>query len=76
MAVVRGFSYTEPGSDRPARVIEPEMDMNRQRPQQLPAFSRLCELLRWLLPGAHNMVRSPMRSVARELEEAWPSNER
>ncbi len=23
MAVVRGFIYTEPGSDRPARVVEP-----------------------------------------------------
>ena len=75
MAVVRGFIYTEPGSNRPARVVEPEMDMNRLRPQQSSAVSRLRELMRWLLPGAHNTVRPPMRSVARELEEAWPSSE-
>lgn len=76
MAVVQGFTYSDPGSDRPMRVVEPEMDMNRLHAQQSPAVSRLRELIRWLLPGAHNAVRPPMRSVARELEEAWPSNDR
>lgn len=76
MAVVRGFILTEPESGRTVRVVEPEMDMNRLQPQQSPAVGRLRDLIRWLLPGAHNVVRPAMRSVARELEEAWPSNER
>jgi len=37
-------------------------------------FSRIGRLLRWLMPDAR-AVGQPMRSVARELEEAFPSRD-
>jgi hypothetical protein len=60
--------------DNAARVVEPELDMNRFQPQQSTAVSRLKGLVRWLTPGGQSsLVGAPMRSVDRELEEAWPS---
>jgi hypothetical protein len=76
VAVVRDFVFADRLPDRPQRVVEPELDMNRERSQQWTAVNALRELLRWLLPGADKAVRPPMRSVAREIEEAWPSGDR
>ena len=76
MAVVRSFVFPERGSERPRQVVEPELDMHRQNPRQSPAVGRLRELMRWLMPGSHSIGRSPMRSIARELEEVWPSGDR
>jgi hypothetical protein len=57
------------------RVVEPELDMQRQRPQESAMTSRIAELVRWLTPNARP-TGSPMRSVAREIEELWPSRDR
>jgi hypothetical protein len=77
VAVMRGFIFLDRTRyDRPRQVIEPELDMDRLRSQQLPTIGRLRELMRWLLPSEHGRVRPPMRSIARELEEVWPSGER
>ncbi len=76
MAVVPGFVHTDPGFVRAERVVEHEMDMQRSRPQRSPGMSRLWELIRWLLPGSQNVTRPPMRSIARELEEVWPTSDR
>lgn len=57
------------------RVVEPEMDMKRHGPQESPMTSRIAELVRWLAPHARP-TGSPMRSVAREIEELWPSRDR
>jgi hypothetical protein len=35
----------------------------------------LLELMRWLVPNGRP-TGSPMRSVAREIEELWPSRDR
>ena len=75
MAVVRGFVFADRVPDRHPRVVEPELDMNRERAQKSPTVSALRELLRWLMPGADKAVRPPMRSIAREIEEAWPSGD-
>jgi hypothetical protein len=72
---VRDFVFTDQVCER-RRVVEPELDMNRFRPSKLSGFSLLCEWLWQRLPGAGRSLRSPMRSVARELEEVWPSGER
>ena len=76
MAVVRSFVFSERVSERPGQVVEPELDMRRAtaEPSQTAGFLR--ELLRWLMPGSHSIARPPMRSVARELEEVWPSGDR
>lgn len=58
-----------------SRVVEHELDMNRKRVRELIALNRLRELLRVLTPGGGAMG-SPMRSIDRELQEAWPSGDR
>jgi hypothetical protein len=57
------------------RVVEPELDMSRLRPQQSAAVSRIRVLMRWLIPSM-GVTTAPMRSIAREIEEAFPSGER
>lgn len=57
------------------QVVEHEMDMRRAKPQDSLLTSRLAGLVRWLTPGGRE-VASPMRSVAREIEEMWPTRDR
>ncbi|HKV55234.1 MAG TPA: hypothetical protein VJN94_11415 [Candidatus Binataceae bacterium] len=76
MAVVRGFIFPARIVSQSRRVVEPELDMNRFRPQQQsPTAHAFRDFMRKLLPGGQSLVRSPMRSIAREIEEAWPSRE-
>jgi len=60
---------------RLSRIVEPELDMNRKGARAPIALSRLWELLLVLTPGGRGMG-PPMRSIDRELQEAWPSRER
>jgi hypothetical protein len=57
------------------RVVEPELDMHRLRRKQLTPLSILHELMRKLIPAGQWAVSSPMRSIAREIEEVWPSSD-
>jgi hypothetical protein len=57
------------------RVVEPELDMDRFRHGQLSTVGVFRQLLQKLLPAGHWAVRSPMRSIAREIEEVWPVRE-
>jgi hypothetical protein len=56
-------------------VVDPELDMRRST-ETAPAgtLARLRENLRKLV-GDGRRMRSPMRSIARELEESWPVGE-
>lgn len=58
-----------------AQVVEHDMDMKRAGPQESAVTSRLFDLVRWLVPHGRSSG-SPMRSVAREIEELWPSRDR
>jgi hypothetical protein len=58
------------------RVVEPELDMARFRHRQVSKISAFRALIQKLVPAAQWQLRSPMRSIARELEEVWPSSER
>jgi hypothetical protein len=64
-----------PGSAGAEQVVEHDMDMKRARSQESAVTSRLVELMRWLVPNGRP-TGSPMRSVAREIEELWPSRDR
>jgi hypothetical protein len=76
VAVVKAATILPIRTVNPAqRVVEPELDMNRLRRKQLPTVNILRELVRKLLPGGQWAVRSPMRSIAREIEERWPSSD-
>lgn len=72
----RGFNFPTSASrnDGARRVIEPEMDMKRSG-ESTAVTSRIVELVRWFAPNLRP-PGSPMRSVAREIEELWPSRER
>ena len=60
--------------DQHGSVIEPELDMNRQHHPESSVLLRLWRLIHWLTPDA-GMVGPPMRSIARELEERFPSRD-
>jgi hypothetical protein len=75
VAVVRGVILPSRIVNPVQRVVEPELDMERLGRRQLAAVNLIRELMRKLVPTAQRPVRSPMRSIAREIEEAWPSND-
>lgn len=72
----RRFSFAPgaPGSRARGRIVEPELDMNRERRQPPVFISRISAIVRWLLPESRK-VGPPRRSVARELEEIFPSRD-
>jgi hypothetical protein len=72
----RRFSFAPgaPGTHTRGRIVEPELDMNRERRQPPVLISRISAIVRWLLPESRE-VGPPMRSVARELEEIFPSRD-
>jgi hypothetical protein len=63
-----------PRSTAFAQVSEPELDMPRKLRVRNRAFARLAEMIRGLISDRHIVV-APMRSIARELEESWPTGE-
>lgn len=77
MAERRRFSISAGmlGSAEAEQVVEHDMDMKRAKSQESAVTSRLAELMRWLAPNGRP-TGSPMRSVAREIEELWPSRDR
>jgi hypothetical protein len=75
VAGVRGVVFQNRITNAVQRVIEPELDMDRLRHRRLYAVALLREVMRKLVPTGQSAVCSPMRSVARELEEVWPSRE-
>jgi hypothetical protein len=75
VAVVRGVILQNRPVNPVRRVIEPELDMARLGPRQLPAVNIFRELMRKLVPAGQRALRTPMRSIAREIEEVWPSKE-
>jgi hypothetical protein len=68
----REFHFTQ---HRLERAIETEIDMHRPAPRRSIVVHNLSRLLRWMLPEG-NSIGPPMRSVAREMEEIFPSEER
>ena len=55
-------------------VIEPELDMKREALRPAPRLLRLRQLVGWITPDRRPLVQ-PMRSLAREMEERFPSYE-
>ena len=75
MEARRHLLFTERSSHTANRVIEPELDMIRGRPEDLSWSRYLLDLFHWLLPASPPAAKAK-RSVGRELEEDWPSLER
>ena len=75
MAVVRSSILPIRIATPAPRIVEPELDMDRLGRQPLAAVSIIRELIGKLVPTGPWVMRSPMRSIAREIEEVWPSTE-
>jgi len=58
-----------------ARAIDAEIDMRRPPPHRSAIAHNVSRLLRWMLPEG-NSIGPPMRSVAREIEEIFPSDDK
>jgi hypothetical protein len=59
---------------RVSRVIEHELDMERSAGPPRAPGARLRRLIGWLMPERRS-AGNPARSIARELEEAFPSRD-
>jgi hypothetical protein len=67
-------AYAHQRVARSGHVVDPEMDMKREGLRPAALSNRLSRIVRWLMPDSRQ-VAPPMRSVARELEEAFPSRD-
>lgn len=67
------FAGVVPAARHNSRIVEHELDMERieERPQVVAG--RLSRIINWLMPDGRP-VGPPMRSVGRELEEAYPGH--
>jgi hypothetical protein len=62
------------GNRHGSQIVEHELDMVRSEARSAPVSGRLTRILNWLMP-AERTVGPPMRSVAREQEEAFPARD-
>jgi hypothetical protein len=57
-----------------SQIVEHELDMVRSPERPIAGVPTVTRILNWLMPPGR-LVGPPMRSVARELEEAYPGRE-
>ena len=62
------------GSSKIARPTDAEIDMRRHRHAPSKISRGVARLLRWMLPEG-DVIAPPRRSIAREIEEEFPSND-
>ena len=62
------------GNRHGSQIVEHDLDMVRSEERPAAVTGRLSRILNWLMP-AERTVGPPMRSVARELEEAFPAHD-
>jgi hypothetical protein len=62
-----------PASHHNSRIVEHELDMVRTSERPTVVAGRIARVLSWLMPDGRH-VAPPMRSVGRELEEAFPGH--
>ena len=56
------------------QIVEHELDMVRSAERPIAGVPTLTRIINWLMPSGR-LVAPPMRSVARELEEAYPGRD-
>jgi hypothetical protein len=57
-----------------SHISEPELDMRRHAQVERGALGRIYGAVRKLISDSRGIV-SPMRSIAREMEESWPTGD-
>jgi hypothetical protein len=68
------FAGNADASSHGSKIVEHDLDMVRSAERPILVSGRLSRLINWLMP-ADRTVGPPMRSVARELEEAFPARD-
>jgi hypothetical protein len=68
------FAGNADASRHGSKIVEHDLDMVRNAERPILVSGRLSRLINWLMP-ADRTVGPPMRSVARELEEAFPARD-
>jgi hypothetical protein len=58
-----------------SQIVEHDLDMVRSMERPIAGMPTITRILGWLMPSGR-LVAPPMRSVARELEEAFPARDR
>ena len=56
-----------------APAADTELDMRRPAPRRSALVRSVARLLRWMMPEGKT-IGPPMRSIAREIEESFPSD--
>jgi hypothetical protein len=56
-----------------ARATDADLDMRRPAPRRSAIVRNLSRVLRWMMPEGKT-IGPPMRSIAREIEESFPSD--
>jgi hypothetical protein len=62
------------GNRHGSQIVEHDLDMVRSEERPAAVTGRISRILNWLMPSERT-VGPPMRSVARELEEAFPARD-
>ena len=70
----RSSRQLEFSSNKTTHAVDAELDMRRSAPRPSTIANRLSRLLRWMMPQGSS-IGPPMSSVARELEEVFPSSD-
>lgn len=70
----RSFKSFQITPNQITRPIDADLDMRRPRPATSKVVHHFSRLLRWMLPEGNSMG-PPMRSIQREIEEEFPSND-
>ena len=68
------FASTRLASRHNSQIVEHELDMVRSSERPSAGVPTLTRIRNWLMPSGR-LVGPPMRSVARQLEEAYPSRD-
>ena len=68
------FAGIGPANRHNSLIVEHELDMVRSSERPTAVLPTLTRIRNWLMPSGR-LVAPPMRSVARELEEAFPSRD-
>ena len=68
------FAGIGPANRNNSQIVEHELDMVRSSERPIAGVPTLTRILNWLMPSGRTIV-PPMRSVGRELEEAFPGRD-
>ena len=69
------FTNVGPTKLHASRIVEHDLDMVRSAERPPAGVPTITRIINWLMPTGR-LVAPPMRSVARELEEAFPGRDR